>query len=238
MPEVLSSDPIPVSDTRDLFDPPLFNGAELAWLAASVGQPPVVAFKEVLPPAVNVKAVRPVIERVYELMELERHEGEPWAGLGAIQTAITTYLEKAEQWRQAHRRSPRSSPRHPSMFMLDTGRRRYLGGIGSDSGRVRSYEVDGERVYFAIALNVPPEGVADFVADRPVAPTVPLDVPKAIIVDTTHGVMTCPVCKFSINFEVDAQSSRNVARMQMARHLKNAKKEPDWHRAVYAHEFS
>jgi len=239
MPTILDqeSEPIYTMDARDLFDPPLYSDAELSWLYDHVGQVPVVAFKAPLPPGVNVHAVRPVLERVYELIQLEQHEHEPWAGVEAVRQAIKTYQTISAQWLAAHKRSPRRNPRFPSLFYMDQGRRAYRGGVGSDSGRVRTYEVDGDRKYLAIALNAPPGTQANFEVDVPEVPTVPVDLRRKLEDDNEHGALICPVCKFSRNYEPESASSRGTARMQMARHLKSAKKEPDWHRAVYNEEF-
>jgi len=239
MPTVLAYDPVPVSDPRDLFDPPLYSDAELAWLAEHVGQVPVIAFKDHLPPGVNVKAVRPLLERLEELKQLEQHEHELWCGIAAVKKAIETYQHWSRKWAAAYKRSKRN-PRFPSTFYIDHGNRAYRYGVGSDAGRVRTYEDSetGERKYFAIALNVPSGQESEIEAERPVVPTVSKDLAVRFIVDEDNGVMACPVCKFSVNVKTDSGQRRNMARIHLHKHLKSATSEPDWHRAVLNEEFS
>ena len=238
MPEVLAGDPVPISDRRDLFDPPTFSNEELVWLLDHLGDPPVVAFRQPLPPQVNSKAVRPVIERVYELVEVEKHEGEKWLGIEAIKSAIKTYQIKYAEWASAHRRSPRGVPRFPTLFRKDTARRMFRGGIGSDAGQVRSYEDgNGNRQYFAVALNTPADEVSTL-GDRPEVPTLPETAARKLVHNDDFGVVTCPVCKHTQNYDPDSASGRNIARARMATHLKTAMNEPDWHRAVYTEEFA
>lgn len=233
MPTILTSDSVPVSDERDYFNPPRFSDAELVWLSDHIGQPPVVAFRDALPPAVNIAAVRPVIERVYELIELEKHNGSRWVGPERVREAIATYLSVSTEWRKRHAVSPRARPRWPSLHQTDMSRRLHRGGVGSDANVVSSYEdQNGTRKFFAIALTTP---YGEAPEERDEVPTLPAGINLSLVEEP--GVLFCPVCRFSRTFSDDSSSSRNVARAQMARHLKTATKEPDWHRAVYNQEF-
>ena len=102
---------------NDIFDPVVYSLEENRFLAAHVGEPPIIALRAI-EPTVNPAAVRPVLSRVYELMELEKHEpGFSWVGVDAIKTAITTFLAKMAEWSAGSARG--RAPRFPSLYSID-----------------------------------------------------------------------------------------------------------------------
>ena len=54
-----------------------------------------------------------------------------------------------------------------------------------------------------------------------VKPEEPL--PDALIEDTEHGTLTCPVDQFVTNFKPESRQSYNLARARMGRHCKTSK---------------
>src|SRR3990167_1114871 len=136
------------------FDPVDFSLEENAWFLSHLGEPWVVAVRDIhpaknpqadprkdknpiiYPDGVNPNAVRPVIDRVDELNRLQAHEGIGWYGVEAIKASIQTYLTQAKRWQEDKRRG---APRFPSLASYDTKGRPHVAGPGSDSGKVKTY---------------------------------------------------------------------------------------------------
>jgi len=212
----------------DVFDPVLYSMQENRFLLEQMGKPPVVVMREVLPEGVNKAAVRPVIERVYELNELATHSGLEWVGIEAIKVAINTYIEQATKWANDTRKGRQ---RFPSMFSYDSRGRGHRGAPGSDSGQVRTYfDNAGQRQPFAIDLVLSSE-------EAWVAPTL-ADLPsRGLVVNNEHHRIECQVCSHTESFNADARGSFNAARARMSKHLRTATEEVDRHREVYTEEF-
>lgn len=216
-----------------IFDPVLYSHQENEFLAAHVGEPAIVAFKDPLPKGVNPKAVRPLIERVFELQQLEQHDGTPWAGVQAIRDAIKVYQEQTEKWAKDRRRG---RPRFPSLYVFDQKGRGRRGGPGSDSSRVKTYfNSNGERVPFAIYLVGQEEE-----AWAPEWHQADLPTPSSSLkVDDANRRVECLVCGHTESFNPESRGSQNAAMGRMKRHLaKDVRAEfADKHREVLSQEF-
>ena len=217
------------------FDPVKLSLEENQYLKARLGLPPIVALRD-RPEQVTDAAVRPVIEGVYELQELEKHgyDGQPfqWVGIEAMKKAIDVYLEQAAKW--ARNKGRKGAPRFPSMCSFDGRGRAFLGGPGSDSGQVRTYfDSEGTRVPFAI--NLVYEDVEawhpDWITQKPVTrPDLKLKVDEDL-----HRV-EC-FCGHTEQFKEGSRASYSIARGRMSKHLRRATDNPDDHRSLHLAEF-
>src|SRR3989337_2609339 len=98
------------------FVPARYALGEWAWLKDKLGKPPAVVFADPLPPRVNPNAVKPLIESIYSLMQLQEHRGENWVGITALRELIDRYLGEYAKWQEYHKRG---APRFPTLFMWD-----------------------------------------------------------------------------------------------------------------------
>jgi hypothetical protein len=200
----------------EVFDPATYSLEENAFFLKHLGEAPLAVMQNTLPAGVNPAAVEQGLGRLYELSQLEQHQGTPWAGLDRISSAITCYLTEHARWREM---AKRGAPAFPSMYAWDGKGRPHRSGIGSDSGRVRTYFTEnGERKPFAVPLvEVIPEAFA--------APWVKADepIPDACLENAEKGTMECPIDGFSTQWNPDSRQAYNLARARMARHCKSSK---------------
>lgn len=216
----------------DRFDPVRYSLEENEFLLANLGKPPVVALTSV-PPGVISKAVRPILEKVYEFQELAS-VGRPvsWVGIDALKERITTYLTQAKKWADDKKRFPRA-PRFPSMHSYDGKNRPHRGGPGSDSGQVRTYfDERGERKPFAIDLFEQGSGgwVPEWATNKVLST-------KELIDDVDSHRLECPICKHTESYNTDSRGSYNAARARMSKHLRTSTLETDLHRELHTNEF-
>lgn len=222
-----------------IFDPVIYSNAENHFLLQHLGVPPVVAMRAV-PKDVNPKAVQPIIERVYALEELQRHEGVRWVGVDTLKAKIQTWLEQNAKWASDSKRF-RSAPRWPSMFSFDGKGRAHIGGPESDSGRVRTYfGPAGERIPFAVPL-------VDVYNDGWVPPSASAASNGADLryfVDEPGHRIECRVkaadgsiCGHVETYKADSRASYRAARARMSKHLRKPGNEIEQHREVYTNEF-
>lgn len=211
----------------NIFDPVKFSIEENNYLKEVLGQPTIVALRS-KPADVNVAAVKPLLDRVQELVELEKHAGLTWCGVDAIKTSIDIYLTQAERWETDRRRG---RPRFPTMHTFDSRGVPHRSGPGSDQGQVRTYFEGTERKKFEIQLI--PDNIEDykpewFEADKP---------KNGLILDKDKNRIECSVCGHTETFRPDSRGSYNVARGRMSKHLRNAKDEVAAHREIHTNEF-
>lgn len=213
------------------FDPVKFSVEENEYLYKQLGKPPVVALRE-LGPKVNPNAVRPILERVYELNELQSHKNIPWVGVEKLKDAISVYLTQYEKWSVDKRRG---RPRFPSMHSYDTKGRPHMQGPGSDSGQVRTYfGANGERLPFSVALfeggeaRWTPDWIDAVEVAKPVAP---------LVVNGEANRIECPICGHTESFKAESRSSYNAARGRISKHLRQSTVSPEAHREVHTNEF-
>ena len=244
----------------DRFDPVQYSLEECKFLLAHLGEPSFEALQTIHPapmfnPAPKEKnpvvypdgvipaSVKPILDRVYELIDLEKRGTLKWVGIGALKDCIQVYLDKQEKWIKDKKRFPRA-PRFPSMASYDGKNRPHLGGPGSDSGQVSTYfDKEGNRIPFALDLLDAQETggwVPDW-APQPVPEKVAIALPpsalKGITDDANNHRLECPICKHTESYKVDSRSSYNAARGRMSKHLRNEPKEGDLHRELYTNEF-
>lgn len=218
------------------FDPVLYSIAENQFLFTSLGKPTIVALRE-LPNGVNVNAIRPILDRVNELQELEKHEGFKWVGVKAMQDKIATYLQMNAKWALDHKRNPKA-PRYPSLFSYDARGKAHRGGPGSDADRVRTYFTPtGERIPFELQLipdNVAPWSPPGF-TEAPMA--------AGLKVDQNANRIEClvpvgdGVCGHTESYKPDSRASYNAARARMSKHLRSARDAKELHLELHTEEF-
>ena len=195
------------------------------------------------PDGVIPASVKPIIDRVYELIDLERRGVQKWVGLEAVKECLKVYIAQQDKWIKDKQRFPRA-PRFPSMASYDGKNRPHKGGPGSDSGVVSTYfDREGNRIPFALDLLEAMEtgGWTPDWAAKPepekAAPVFSPNITKAITDDVENHRLECPICKHTESYKVDSSSSRNAARGRMSKHLRTDPKETSLHRELYTNEF-
>lgn len=226
---------------EDIFDPNLYNDAELkTLLKLELGISPVVLMDDVDLAEDGKITVRPALQRFFDLEEIREHRDHEWAGVDTVKESCQLMLDYREQY-QAHK--ARSGVGfHPSMHTFDSRNRAKFGGIGSDSGRVRTYlSKDGKRVKFAVALTEQ-GGEHQWVFSSATVDSSWGNLsevePGAVIVlierfkgDT--GIFECPICGEAETFSRDDSSTESRARHKMGVHCKTAKNEQEAHLLLF-----
>lgn len=215
----------------ETFDPVLYSINENKFFLEALGKPPVVALRE-MPTNLNARAVEPLLRKVYELEQLREHEGVQWVGVEALKEKIEAYLRENAKWKADALRFKRA-PRWPSMFSFDTKGRAHRGGVGSDSGRVRTYFNDvGERVPFEIPFS----GEINDEWGGPVGTEV---APKSLLkVNNDLNRIECGICGHTESFKAESRTSYNAARARISKHLRKATTNVDEHRELHVQEFA
>lgn len=237
--------------TDHVFDPVRLSLAENKWLLVHLGEPWIVASKAIYPQplpnppksdknpvwypdGVNPNGVKPVIDRVYDLIELETRTGTTWIGIESIKSAIQIYLEQAERWRLDKRKG---APRFPSLSSYDSKGRPHLSGPGADSGQVRTYFAsDGTRKVFAVEYV--PSGQETWRAEW-AEKVAEMDQPTTgLRVNNQDRRIEC-FCGHTEKFNPESRASYNAARARISKHLRSDK-EPKYieqHREIHTAEF-
>jgi len=197
------------------FHPVRYSLEENQFFLNHLGESPVVALQQSTPDGVNPVTVQEVLGELYELDELEKHRGVPWAGQKAVAEIITRYLSEHEKWGEM---AKRGSPRFPTMYAWDGRGRPHRGGISSDSGEVTTYFDDnGDRQPLSVALRE--EATQAFKAPW-VKKNQPI--PENLIEDMDKGVLQCPIDGWTSNFKPESRQSYNMARGRMAKHCRSS----------------
>lgn len=227
-----------VPEEINTFDPVLFSIKENEFLLENLGKPTVVALRAIVDPRqVNPAAVKPILERVHELSQLDEHEGQKWVGIEAMKKSIQAYLRENLRWASDHRRN-KKAPRYPSLYSFDSKGRARRGGPGSDSDRVRTYfGPAGERIPFEVQLI--PENIMEWIAPG----FTEASTEKYLKVDAEANRIEClvpvrdGVCGHTESYRADSRSSYNAARARMSKHLRKATENVDDHRELHTNEF-
>lgn len=242
------------------FNPVSLSHAENEFLLKHLGEPSVVALKSIrvergpiqtavktpdknpllYPDGVIPASVKPILDGVRELMELEKAEGLKWVGIDAIKSAILTWQRENKKWSDTYKRTGGRVPRWPSLYSWDAKGRPHLGGPGSDSGSVKTYfGPNGERIPFAIDLLVSEYDTTEW---KP--PTKDEGITESLLhVDAQANRIECRVpvnggvCGHTESFKEGNRASYNAARARMSKHLRKATEEADLHREVHTNEF-
>lgn len=249
----------------DSFNPVKYSLEECAFLLKHLGEPYSVAAKDfhpqvnpnparnkegvvidrnpvIYPDGVIPASVKPIIDRVYELIDLAKR-GEQWVGLEKVKERIQVYIDQQDRWLKDKRRFPRA-PRFPSMSSFDAKGKPHRGGPGSDSGIVSTYfDKQGNRHAFELDLIAnretggwAPEWVeAVSPYDEPVR--VDPNATKGLFHDVENRRLECPICKHTESYKMDSTSSYNAARGRISKHLRTETKESELHRELFTNEF-
>lgn len=218
-------------------NPVQYTNEECEFIIKHLGEPPAVALKDLPQPGVVKGAVERVLNRVYDLVQIEKYDKGQWAGVDKVKEGFQVWLDQSTKWKQAKDRFPRA-PRFPSMHSFDAKNRPHRGGPSSDSGQVRTYfDEQGERKSFIINLFGDNENGGwqpDWVATAAPKPQVNV---KGITVDYENRRIECPVCKHTESFKSDSRASENAARARMSKHLRKATDNQELHRELHTNEF-
>lgn len=213
----------------DSFNPVLYSAEENKFLLENVGTSPKVALFKSIPPGVNPRAVRPVLQEVFDREELEKVEKVEWIGIPAIKASINAFLTEDVKWEAEWKRTRGRVPRYPTMFTRDGKGRFHAAGPGSDSNMPRSWEdAQGGKHFFEVFLNGDPHMTDE--ADVPAAP-------KSLIHDEAKHRIECPICAHTESYNLDSRASFNAARGRMSKHLKKPKNETSLHAELHTNEF-
>lgn len=241
------------------FDPVQFSNAENEFLLKHLGEATIVALKSIkaergsthtsggradknpliYPEGVVPASVRPVLDGINELIELERHEGLKWVGVETIKATIVKWFEQNQKWAMDYKRSNKRAPRWPSLYSWDGKGKAHLGGPGSDSGTIKTYfDTKGNRVPFAIDLLL----VDDYKWLPPGATDQPSETGLRLEEDAHRYECRVPfadgtICGHTESFKEGSRASKNAARARMSKHLRKATKEAEAHRELHTNEF-
>ncbi len=233
------------------FDPVKFSIEENKFLLKHLGQPSVVALKEIqavhlanpnhkdknpihYPAGVIPAAVKPILDGVIELEELQKHNQQIWVGVEAIKAAIQRYVDEAEKW--AANKGRRGAMRFPSMYTFDSRGRGHLGGVGADSGQVRTFfDANGARVPFAISLL--PNGDEAWKPEWLVQNAAIPAAKKSLTDNKEFSRIDC-FCGHTESYKDGSRASYSAARARMSKHLRRATEAVDDHRELHTQEFS
>lgn len=230
----------------DIFQPALLSMEENRFMLAHAGEPPIVALADGTPKLVNPAAVKPFLERFYELGELEKHRGVPWAGVSRIKQSIASFLEWMAVCKEIARRG---GPKVPSLFVTDGNGKMFKYGIGADGGFVRSKLTgpNGEREYFAVDLRRPDGAILPDLSEiapwmQPNKDRKPDELIEDWAKDATgsakrNGTIRCSICGRTETFDTSNRRTYNGARARIAGHLKRATTDIDRHRILHTKSF-
>ena len=236
-----------------IFDPVKLSIPECNFLLRHLGEPSIVALRDthpvrnpdappkdknpiVYPDGVIPAAVKPVLDGVTELMDLEAADKLKWVGVEKVKEAIQVYIRENERW---SRDALRGAPRQPSLHSFDAKGRPHLGGPGSDSGIVKTYfGPAGERLPFALPLIEAQE-------DAWVAPAFTEQTPSSgLYIDKDSHRLECRVkfpdgtfCGHTETYKLDSRQSYNTARSRMGKHMLRATQQTEAHRELHTNEF-
>lgn len=238
------------------FNPVKFSNQENEFLLKHLGEPSIVALKDIkgvinpkaspkdtnpviYPDGVIPASVKPVLDGVYELEELSKHEGAKWVGIEKIKDAIRMWLKVNAKWAADYKNTRGRAPRYPSLFAWDAKGKGHLGGPGSDSGMIKTYfGKSGERIPFEIEL------ITDFVPEWISPTTQETKSDSRLVVDPDNHRIECRVpmsdgslCGHTETYKNESRSSYNAARARMSKHLRKAQLESDAHRELHTLEF-
>ena len=244
----------PVTNT---FQPINYNEAELNFIVAHAGEPKTIAMRSIhpvmfstpvvkgkpvdrnpvgYPDGVNPNAVMPMIERIYELEELQRLTGEPWVGIPAIRACVEVAIREQHKWKADHKRG---APRFPSMHSFDGKNHWHLQGEGSDAGVVKTYfDAKGQRQPFAIQLTG--EAVRAWQpewANQGIGGTDQPDPVHGLRLDDAKRRYECVICGHTESFKPDSRGSFNAAKMRIGKHMLKAIDQKEAHREAHTLNF-
>lgn len=252
----------------DTFNPVKLSLEENEFLLQHLGEPSSVALREIkavplpnpprdnktgriidknpvhYPDGVIPASVKPILDRVYELQDLEQKFGEKWIGVDAVKDRIKVYLAQQTKWQDDKRRFPKA-PRFPTMSSFDAKGKPHLGGPGADCGEVRTYfDKTGTRHEFALDLlknketgGWSPEWVAKEAPPSEAPKVDPVQSAKALVHNSGANRIECPICQHTESYRPDAKTSYNAARARMSKHLRTETREQALHRELFTNEF-
>lgn len=217
----------------DTFDPVKYSKEENQFLLENVGKAPIVALNNALPNGVNPRAVRPVLQEVYDREELKKHEKVEWVGIEAVKEKINDFLTLDAKWEKDWVQSRGRVPRFPTLYSRDGKGKFHWAGPGSDSGHPKHYTKNGEVQTFELNLG----GGVDEWAEGDVFALPTSSTPLALIFDAEKTRIECPICHHTESYKAESRSSYNAARARMSRHLSTAPDEKDLHAELRTLEF-
>ncbi len=215
------------------FDPVVLSLEDNQFLIDHLGEPAEAAAAKGLPAGVHPNSGLRALDEVWRYAKRCEQTGEPFVGFEAVKEACRVYLREHAKMRADHKRGV--APKFPSRFEWDSFGQAHLGGVGSDSGRIRSYfGEDGQRHPFEIRLLSGEVAKPRWLTQKTAKTAKDY---HELLEDEENGTIACPICKFTQNYEPGSRSRRALARTRIGKHLKSAKREPDLHRQLYTRLF-
>lgn len=230
--------------TQIRFEPAEYSVEELRFLLGILGnKPPVVIKDMVLPLGVSRPQIMKIVTECYELEEVQKHSGVPWAGYDTVRDSMERMLHWYQVCGELDRRG---GPKHASMQTWD-GNRYLPRGPESDSGIVRTEILpDGSRRPLGVDLQSPsgqrvgPNLVGAAPWLTPGTGTVQdalASTPSELIVQENEAAKTgtwiCPICDYTHSYSLMKANDKNMAKGRMVLHLKKAKTQKDKHAILY-----
>jgi len=197
-----------------------------------------VAFKNtVISPGLNRTDVEVFLSRVRDLIEVEEVHGIPWLGIDAIKARADQWLQYREQFKAAKAANPQAH--HPSMFHFTSDGQERFQGVGSDSGRVRTFFAeDGTRQPWALKLTSGTESKIQQASWGSLEAVEALkDDRLRLNEDVAVGWVECSICGHRETWDPDTARGRGPARARMKRHCLTARKEVTMHRKLATEVF-
>lgn len=218
---------------NDTFDPAILSLEDNQFLIDHLGEPLEAATARGVPAGVTPASGLRALDELYRYGRRCQANGDPFIGFDAIKTACRLFLtEYAAMKANADRRL---APMAPSLYEWDKFGQPHRGGVGSDSERIRSYfDEHGNRHFFAVKLLTHVEQKPAWLEAK--GQKRAIDYQK-LDEDAENGAITCPICKFTQNYEPGSRGKRSQALARIGKHLKSSKREPELHRQLYTYVF-
>lgn len=254
--------PLEQMDAR--FEGTRFSIPECEFLLEHFGEAPIVAIPDDddLPEGVNEAAVRPILQRTFELEIYQeslraKHENAEltvWCGFDRLREVLEETLKWNRTVAELKRRT-KGSPDNlrraagaPSLHMWDADTDiPYLGGEGADSQIcLTALTAGGERIALYCELKESGEGaikslagVADFInatSQTEQSGRIAKITPNKLIYKETEGqraaAIECPICHAAEAYDALKASTKRQAMVKMRHHLKVAPTQKAQHRLL------
>lgn len=173
------------------------------------------------------RTIREALSRFKELEELESAGLMKWVGRPQVKAAIERWQERQRRYKETKNRYGRGQ--HPEMTVVDgRGRRKYQG-VGTDSKRVRRFDLPlyDEEAFMEV----------DFSADLLPSNGNGQEAPEATLPSELielENAWGCPIegCSHSESFNEGSTGGENLAKARLKKHMNNATSAKDDHRAA------
>lgn len=219
------------ADFQKGIEPALLAKEEIAFLLDHIGEVPAVAKKSLSGSNANPAAVMPIIERIAELIELERVDGEKWIGIDLVKEGLNVYLaDRARSEKESARQVKpelKNIALFPTLYSFDGKGRAHEGGTGSDSSYQRTYFDPKDKKRKPLFIDFQPSNVEDW---KPSWLEGVREAPKELLIDHDKMRIECLLCNHAESYRKDSNASYSAAMARMSKHMKDPKNiDPELH---------